>query len=389
MGLSGASNMSSPEEYEHPPAGPDGGDQAGGERVERRKVRKVRKRRKKSSESSRETLFLKKQEILREMHTDDAVLGVKEQVERLKKARKEELPLEEKWGDANHLRRGNRWVLFAVLGVAVPVIVIFLVVSLTRGTPGASGTMGSGTLLNLDEPVEVVEAYDRNGPLAWFHDHSVEVFGEAQELLAEWNEATQATQLDGVLREAAQALGRMDADSIEAISDYSVGDPRTVSWEYGAVGQLGYMVITGRRMDYSPFRAYFVNTEDGLRLDWEATSAWSEIPIGSLVEAAPVQPVLVRGWVGKQPHFDTLEGPGSSRSWYLVLDATKQEFVWAYAPAGSRLDKQLLDLMSYGRIVEERKDEVRAIVRLTKPKIGFRETEFEIAELVTSDWVLP
>ena len=42
-----------------------------------------------------------------------------------------------------------------------------------------------------------------------------------------------------------------------------------------------------------------------------------------------------------------------------------------------------------GMIVLQRKDEVRAILRIVKPTLGFRETEFEILEIVTEDWVMP
>ena len=51
-------------------------------------MRVVRKRRKKKK-GSRQTLFLKKREILRDMHEDTDAVGVKEQVERLKTAKKE------------------------------------------------------------------------------------------------------------------------------------------------------------------------------------------------------------------------------------------------------------------------------------------------------------
>ena len=40
-------------------------------------------------------------------------------------------------------------------------------------------------------------------------------------------------------------------------------------------------------------------------------------------------------------------------------------------------------------MVMTRKDEIRAIVRLVKPSLGFRESEFEITELVTEEWVMP
>ena len=51
-------------------------------------MRVVRKRRKRKSESSRQTLYLKKREILREMHTEEDGLSLKGQVERLKEGQR-------------------------------------------------------------------------------------------------------------------------------------------------------------------------------------------------------------------------------------------------------------------------------------------------------------
>ena len=149
------------------------------------------------------------------------------------------------------------------------------------------------------------------------------------------------------------------------------------------------MVITGRHVNITPFRCYFVNTEGGMRLDWEASAAWSEVPVENLVESAPESPVMVRCWVGKQPHFDAESGRAGLFSWYQILNPQRDDFVWGFVPADSALDWELRGLMNYGWVILERENEVRATIRVVKPTSGFRDTEFEIVELITEEWVMP
>jgi hypothetical protein len=352
-------------------------------------MRVVRKRRKRKSDASRQTLYLKKQEILLEMETEEDGLGVSAQMERLKQvAREKEPPMEDKWGESKHRRRGSRWLLIGLGVIVLPLVIFAVVISVTKSPSGVT-TGGTGSLLNLDEPEEAISAFDRTSPEAWFNENSVKAFELAIGLLEECNEAAHPNQLNAVVRDAERVLRKLTITDVEQASDFSLGDPRTLSWEYGAAGETGYMVIMGRRANHIPFRAYFVKTDEGLRLDWMATHGMSDIAVPSLVKEATNRSTLVRSWVGKQPWYDVEKGHASTRSWYIILEPTKEEFVWAYAPAKSELDEKLRDILSYGRMVEERPDEVRATIRLAKPSVGFRENEFEITELTTVDWVAP
>ena len=390
--------MSSSDENEPPPnAGPEEPVKAGGsEEPAPEGVRVVGKRRKRKTDASRQTFYLKKKEILREMETEEDPLRVKAQLERLKKAaRKGKKPLEEKWGNSSRRRRGSRWVIIAVCAIAIPLVVFLVVWSITKEEAGK--TTGEGDpLIILDIEEDDIDAFDRTSPQAWFHENSVKAFDLAIGLLEKVNAARHPAQLSGTLRDFPRVSRDITVVEMDGWIDFSLGDPRTLSWEYGAVGETGYMVLMGRKADYSKFRAYFVKTDEGLKIDWEATNGESDIPVGSLVKEGSGKTPLIRGWVGKKPHYDVDKGRddeakalGSNRSWYVILDSTKEKFVFAYAPIGSKLDKALRDQLSYGRMVEKRPDEVRATVRLSKPSSGFQDNEFEIQEFITSDWVAP
>lgn len=352
-------------------------------------MRVVRKRRKRKSDSSRQTLYLKKREILREMETEDEGLGVQAQVERLKQvAREKEVPMEDKWGSSTHRRRGSRWLLIGLGVVVLPLVIFAVVMSVTKSPSGVTAG-GTESLLNLDEPVEDIAAFDQTGPVAWFHENSVKAFDLATGLLEECNEARHPSQLGAVIRDAERVLRKLSIQDLEDTSDFGLGDPRTLTWEYGSAGETGFMVIEGRREDHAPFRSYFVKTDEGLKVDWMATQGISDIPVPDLVEQGTNRSTMVRCWVGKQPWYDVDKGRASTRSWYIILEPSKEEFVWAYVPVKSELDMKLRDILSYGRMVEDRTDEVRALIRVAKPSAGFRENEFEITEFVAKDWVAP
>ena len=354
--------------------------------------RVVRQRRKQKGSSSRETLYLKRRELLEEMQGSDddepsAPMGVREQVKRLKEAKKDVAPMEDRWGSSRHRRRGARWILFVVLLVGAPIVAIMvgLTISKERGEP----TRAAGRGGMFDEPEGTYTPFDSTSPEAWFHEHSVDAFDDAIALMERCNETEDPADMAEVLRDAPRTVPKMKATGTGWDSPFVLGDPRQLSWEYGGAGDTGFMAISGRRKDHVRFRTYFVKTDEGLKLDWDASRGWSEISVPDLVAEAPKRPTLVRCWVGKQPEFDMSEGRGSLYSWYQILSPEKDEFVWAQVPAGSKLDLELKENLNFGKMVMERKNEGWAIVRLVKPTLGFRETEFELLELVTADWVMP
>jgi hypothetical protein len=352
--------------------------------------RVIRESERKSGSTSRETVYLKRREVLREAPEEDyAPVGVREQMERLKESKKKpKAPLEERWGSRRHRRRGGKWIMLVVMGVGVPLVAIIVGVSLFKKPPPDTKPI-QRTGIIWDEPSVSNLPYDSTSPVAWFHENSVGAFEDAVAILERCNEARDPREVRDVLRDEDRTLAKMKESGTGWDPPFFLSDPRSTTWEYGEAGDTGYMWIAGRRADYTKFRAYFVKTDDGLKLDWDASVAWCQVPVDGLVEKAPRHPTLVRTWLGKQPDYDSEIGRGGLYSWYLVLDESKEHFVWAYAPAGSQVDLKIKGLMNYGRMVMTRKNEIRAIVRLVKPGLGFRESEFEITELVTEEWVMP
>ena len=347
----------------------------------------IRKRRKKRG-SSRQTLFLKKREILREMHADDQLgaVSLKEQVARLKSAKdaeEESKPVEERWGSNRSAQRGWGWFLVRVFALLVPVLAIvtaFLLMK--REKPNAP--RGDQLNLNISEEERKFEPV---GAKAWFDKNPGVSYDSSIAILRRLNEAAGKELPQDVFRREGFTFRQIEERGIGWNAGFVTTDPRKFNWSIAETNGVGYLILRGVREDRTTYRTYFVKSDQGIRMDWAASTAWSQVPVGELADAAAEQKVLVRCVLSKEPYFDATSD--RSRSWYLMLTPGSEEQFWGYAPANTPLDQDLLDLFQFGRMVLERKDEVRATLRISKPKVAAKENHFEIVELVTEEWVLP
>ncbi len=350
-------------------------------------MRVVRKRRKRG-DRSRQTLFLKKREILREMTSEEeaGAISVKEQLSRLKsakKAQKEDKPVDERWGDAESGQRGARILLWC-LAIVVPVLAIITAFILTRGE---EGNATAGNQLNFSFNVAEEENFELIGPRAWFEENPHDSYLSSIQILERLNQSAEGAPPDSVFRRENFALREIAARGIGWPSRFLTADPRTFRWSIADTDDVGFLVLEGLREDQSKFRSYFVKSAEGIRMDWAASTAWSEVPPDELATAVADRKVLVRCILEKQPHFDSRAD--QKRSWFLMTLPGSEEPLWGFAPTESPLDGELLDLFHFGRFILERKDDVRVIVRIGRTAEDLKENQVEILELVTEEWVQP
>lgn len=152
--------------------------------------------------------------------------------------------------------------------------------------------------------------------------------------------------------------------------------------------QPPFMVVSGHCEDQSPFRAYFVRKQGRLRLDWEATSAFSEIPIADLPGATPHTPVAIRCLLRPRT-FYTASLPEEQYHCYLLESADARCFVWGYAERDGALDRELDGSLSADSAFMEKKPGERVIVALTAPPQRDSPAQFLITDLLQIEWVMP
>jgi hypothetical protein len=334
-----------------------------------------------------ESLYMKRQQLLREMQESDdtRAIPIREQLKKLEDAiAQQDAPTEDDWGKKSSRRKSGLWMLWVLLGIAVPVVLVGLILlaSKTKSRDGGSGAEG----LDFD----VLNVGEQTQPEDWFVENSGKVTENGIEILEQLSQDDLTREdLTGIVRNDAQIERILQWQENGEWAAFDLSQPTEIRWQFASAGQTGFMALIGPRADFRTFRAYFVRQGDGLVFDADATEGWSEAPIVELPAQELPEPVLLRGWVAKEPHFDA-RSDADEYSWYQILTPNLIDFVWAYTEAGSELDEALKTELNYGRVIEDRKREFRATVRLAESEVEkFRDDEFLLQELVTTDWVLP
>jgi hypothetical protein len=326
------------------------------------------------------------------MTSDEAMgaIGVKEQLSRLKtvkEAQQEERPVDERWGEATVSQRGFSRILLWAFALVVPVLAIVTALVLTKGAEKKN--LPAENELNFSVNVfEEEDKFEPMGPRAWFENNPHDSFVTSIEILDKLNQSADGSIPAAVFRRADFTMKQISDRGLGWTSRFTTTDPRKFKWSIADTEGIGYLVLEGLREDQSTFRSYFVKAEEGLRMDWAASTAWSEVPAGKLgTSVAEDDRVMLRCVLQKEPHYDSRLD--EERSWYLITLPGSDLQLWGFVPGGSSLDEELLDLFHFGRFILERKEEVRVIARVSKPVEAVKENQFEIVELVTEEWVLP
>jgi hypothetical protein len=201
----------------------------------------------------------------------------------------------------------------------------------------------------------------------------------------------------------------------------STHDPQ--EWEIGHTEETAYLILNARDHDYLPFRAYFTRENGELKLDWAATTAWSEVSLQTIRQTAqrlggPVNEaqrkagvvalsqlspavksvlpdkihtdsVFIRCQIRKKEEFYAGPYNDQEHSAYMLLSADQMHHMWGYAPKGSELDLKLKALLDHGSFVVALKKDQRVILRVRMNKKDALPSQLELVELITPEWVTP
>jgi len=341
-----------------------------------------------SKGKARQTVFLKKPKTAERRSSDESIgaIPVKAELSPLKRAqhpRSEGKAVDENWGDAPADHQGARELLWT-LALVVPVLAIVTAFILINQDPPAAPSSGQ---LNFNFNLSDQDEFDFTGPRAWFEENPHVHYVDAIDILDRLNQAEGGKIPESVFRRREFALAEIRDHGLGWDSDFMTADPRSFKWTIGDTKNTGFLILEGLRRDQSPFRSYFVNTEQGLRMDWAASTAWGEVPPADLFSAVEEREVIVRCILDKQPHYDSKVD--ELRSWFLVVLPGSEQQVWGFAPSGSPVNRELLALFNFGNIILDRQEDVRAVIRVGKGKGNLKENQVEIVELLVGDWILP
>lgn len=154
--------------------------------------------------------------------------------------------------------------------------------------------------------------------------------------------------------------------------------------KFNATGQVSYKdsfaAVTVLTPDYAKKQLAFIDSEGGLKIDWESWIGWSDMPWDKLMETKPKKPILVRVMAKWVDYYNFGFSDESAWRSYRLVSPDGETTLYGYVERNSLLDQRL------------RPGEPTATVAVTL-KIHFREDEQSpnqvvIDELVSDGWVV-
>lgn len=370
-----------------------------------RKTRRVRKRKRSSSGSSSDSkdransLFAKAKELLIGMQDEDEDYGpvdVAEQVRRLKKKKEDDRALDDVWGTK---KRSSSWLWIVLVGMIASVVAIMVGVAIwAKDDPSPKEPRPvalEGDIGKLDDfnPGE--------GPLGWFNENSVGVLDSATKLIELANGAETPEALEKIVRDSPfRGISPIDTEDwgspllTNPTSGFSWKPAVVYSSEVSGAKERGYLKVFGKRTGGEPYEIYFVNEDEKLLLDWDASIGWSEMSVAKIAETKPRKPIFLRCLVEKKPSFDQSFGT-VKYSGYALTGSTSDEYFLAYialdSDKGKAMDRDMKLMLNYGSFVTDKPPlkNQRATMRVRHlPTVG-EDGIFELVEFLHDGWVTP
>ena len=233
-------------------------------------------------------------------------------------------------------------------------------------------------------------------PEQWFHKHIGTIEKQAVEVMDSYLSSKDAKGKSLFVRDVEQYFKRQpnwDA-SIQARADN--GKNR---WDISHAGKVGFLTLDTWNEEFLPMRLYFIKKEEQLKIDWEASTAWSEKSFSNLrtiigdSEGAQNrglgEPVMLRCMLRRQNDFYAGPYNDKDHASFMILSPDKSQSFWAYTDRDSELDKELRKLLDHGSFVVGLKKDIRVTVRVARGRKDALPSQLELMELVHEEWVKP
>jgi hypothetical protein len=155
--------------------------------------------------------------------------------------------------------------------------------------------------------------------------------------------------------------------------------------KFNATGRVSYKdtfaAVTILTPNFERKQLAFVDSADGLKIDWESWVGWSEMPWDKLIESRPTQPVLVRAMLKRVDYYNF--GFGDEVKWrsYLIVSPDGEHTLYGYAERNSLIDQRLRP--------DEQNISFSVTLKIRFPEDGDSRNQTVIEEFVSDGWVVP
>ncbi|MBK1829557.1 hypothetical protein JIN77_02370 [Verrucomicrobiaceae bacterium R5-34] len=323
--------------------------------------------------------------------------------EKREEATSEELKQEVQWEEN---RPVGWWI--AIAGGMLLVVVI--------GAVMLSNYLRSSELDDVDVPVVEVastESAYAGTPQEWFRNRAGTLVDEASDVLRAYGEAENDREKSAWVRNPDRFLERV-ATWPRSIQPRP-GTHDKSKPEIKDTDSTGYLVLQTEDQDYMPMSVYFVRDGEQLKIDWEASAAWSEMTFESMrqkqqaredlrkstssvstvssvdPEEAPAFPgdILIRCLIQRRNEFYAGPYNDEEHSAFMLASPDLGQSFWGYVDRDSALDLELRRLLDHGSFVVSLKKNVRVTLRVRSGQKDALPSQLEVVELVFPDWVAP
>lgn len=361
-----------------------------------KKVRRVKgKRRSKQTKSSAPSILEQGKTLLESMqheHEDEGHVDIQEQLRRLNVDEEEDL--DEVWGSK---KKSTSWIWMSLVGLVIPVVGIGIGVSILGGNDESADNIGLGSF----GVIEAQKTSVKDEAHAWFYDESGNrnFLAEARDILRAINEAKSPSEITSFLRPSSER----EKNSVELskwTSPVIISTSKDAPWSLPTIvaegdsssRERGVLVLNLTKENQDEFSAFFVYENGKLLLDWDATTAWSEVSWSEIRSSQPRDAQVLRARVTKKASYDSKNG-GVDLSGYLLSSDDGSEFIFAFIPLDSeenrRKDQALRKLLNYGQIATKLKGDMRVTVTVRYGEESDRRQNFEIVDYLHEGWVKP
>ncbi len=167
----------------------------------------------------------------------------------------------------------------------------------------------------------------------------VDVLAEAEVLAREFLNASSTEEILPLVRDpqtVAQRIGRIHPDGRIEPRGLSQFNPS------GAVGYRGaFASVDALDKDFAPLQIAFVQTPEGLKIDWESFVGWSDMPWEEFVENRPTEPHVFRVTLKQVDYYNFDFSDDTQWQSYSLASPDGEHVLYGYAERGSILDQRV------------------------------------------------
>ena len=153
------------------------------------------------------------------------------------------------------------------------------------------------------------------------------------------------------------------------------------------IGATAFYCITAELENFTKARVYFVRINGKMKIDWEASAAYSAVAADKLTATPGLHATEVRCII--EARDISMPGyPAGEYNGYLLTVPGNQELLWGLARIGSEVDEMLLDSLDRGRFLLELKTSERVTLEIDEAR-GAPANYFLISKFKHVEWVSP